>query len=155
MSIRKPVSAVCLLTVVMVMAVLGQPVVASVSKGKATPRQESAAAKMEKRWGVRIVGLRRTANNYMLDFRFKVVDPKKVGEIMDRKVRPEMRVEGKDIKVNVPVTAKLGSLRQTTKFAQANRNYFMLFANPGHRIKKGDMVTIKIGKFMAKHIVVQ
>jgi len=116
---------------------------------------EQAARVIEKKWGIRVVGVRRTAADYMLDFRFHVLNKDKLGEIMDRKVRPVLEVEGKDIKLNVPVTSKLGSLRQSPKFAKANKTYFMLFANPGKIVKKGDKVTVKIGKFKIEHLVVQ
>lgn len=115
----------------------------------------SAAKKIEKKWGIRVLGIRRTATDYLLDFRFRVLDKKKVGELMDRKIRPELLVEGKDIRLSVPVTSKLGSLRQSAKFAKADTNYFMLFANPGKAVKKGDKVTIRIGKFKVEHVVVQ
>jgi len=114
-----------------------------------------AATAIEKQWGVRVIGIRRTAMNYMLDFRFRVLDTSKVGEIMDRKVRPVLKVEGRDIKLNVPVTSKLGSLRQSAKYAKANTNYFMMFSNPGKVVKQGDKVTIRIGDFKVEHLVVQ
>lgn len=121
--------------------------------GQAPDQQE--AANIEKQWGVRVLGIRRSAMNYMLDFRFRVLDTNKVGEIMDRKVRPVLEVEGTKIKLNVPVTSKLGSLRQSAKYAKADTNYFMMFANPGKVVKQGDKVTIRIGQFKVEHLVVQ
>jgi hypothetical protein len=130
--------------------------VAAVSKSaEKQSAGEQAVKTIEKKWGLRVVGIRRTAADYMLDFRFHVVDKDKLGEIMDRKVRPVLEVEGRNIKLNVPVTSKLGSLRQSPKFAKANKTYFMLFANPGKAVKKGDKVTIRIGKFKVEHLEVQ
>lgn len=123
------------------------------SWGRAPDQAE--ASRIEQQWGIKVLGIRRTAMNYMLDFRYRVLDTKKVGEIMDRKVRPELKVEGRDIKLFVPVTSKLGSLRQSAKFAKADTNYFMMFSNPGKIVKRGDKVTIKIGDFKVEHLVVQ
>lgn len=144
------------LTLVMLLVTLSVPE-AGVSAAKVQARDDgkSAAEMIKKKWGVEVIGIRRTASDYMLDFRFRVLDKTKVGEIMDRKVRPLLEVEGKDIKVNVPVTNKLGSLRQSAKYAKNNKNYFMLFANPGKKIKKGDKVSVTIGKFKVEHLVVQ
>ena len=38
---------------------------------------------------------------------------------------------------------------------QADRTYWMFCANPGQYVKPGDKVTIEIGDFVAKNIVVQ
>ena len=46
-------------------------------------------------------------------------------------------------------------VRQTSNMPQADRTYWMFFANPGQYVKPGDKVTIEIGDFVAKNIVVQ
>lgn len=106
------------------------------------------------KWGINVLSLRRTAADYMLDFRFRILDPKKAAIVLDRDIKPYLLVESTGKKYHVPVTAKLGPLRQTARLAKADRNYYMFFANPGKVIKKGEQVTIVIGDFKAEHLIV-
>jgi len=106
-------------------------------------------------WGIRVIGIRRTAADSMLDFRFRMLDPEKAAIIMDRKIKPQLIVEKNGRKLQVPVSAKIGPLRQAPRFAKVNRNYFMFFANPGRAVKAGDKVTLVIGDFRQEHIVVE
>jgi hypothetical protein len=106
-------------------------------------------------WGIRVIGIRRTAADYMLDFRFRMLDPEKAATIMNRKIKPQLIVEKNGHRLQVPVSAKIGPLRQAPKFAKVNRNYFMFFANPGRAVKAGDQVTLVIGDFRQEHIVVE
>ena len=70
----------------------------------------------EEKHGIRVIGVRPTAANYMLDFRFRILDKNKVSEIMSRKIKPQLVVEKNGAKILIPVTAKLGKLRQSAKF---------------------------------------
>jgi hypothetical protein len=108
----------------------------------------------EKDWGVRVIGIHRTAAGYMLDFRYRVLDAEKASSLMNRKIKPELIVEKDNRVLRVPVTSKLGPLRQSAKFVKENKNYFMFFANPGKLVQAGDKVTILIGDFKAEHIIV-
>ena len=118
-------------------------------------KQEYVLTPSEEKHGVRVIGIRRTAANYMLDFRYRILDKHKVAELMDRKIKPQLLVEKNGAILMVPVTSKLGPLRQSAKFAKENKNYFMFFANPGRSVKPGDLVTVTIGDFKKEHIVVQ
>ena len=121
----------------------------------AQSKQEVALTAAEEKHGIRILSIRPTAANYMLDFRFRILDKNKVSEIMSRKIKPMLVVEKNGATLMVPVTSKLGPLRQSAKFAKENKNYFMFFANPRHTVKSGDLVTVKIGDFKKEHILVQ
>lgn len=118
-------------------------------------KQKVVLTASEEKHGIRIIGIRPTAANYMLDFRFRILDKYKVSEIMSRKIKPMLVVEKNGATLMVPVTSKLGPLRQSAKFAKENKNYFIFFANPRHTVKSGDLVTVKIGDFKKEHIVVQ
>lgn len=108
----------------------------------------------EVKWGVRVIGIHSTAAGYMLDFRYRILDAKKAAPILNRKTKPELIVEKDNRVLRVPVTSKLGPLRQSAKFAKENRNYFMFFANPGKLVQRGDKVTVVIGDFKAEHLTV-
>ncbi len=107
-----------------------------------------------KDFGVKILAIRLTAKNYMLDFRFHINDLEKAKEIMQRKVKAKLIVEKNKGELRVPVSYKLGALRQSGNNLVANKNYFMFFANPGGHVKPGDLVTFELGGFKAEHIIV-
>ena len=110
---------------------------------------------LEEIWGVNIIGVRLTALNKMLDFRYRVLDAKKAAPLLDRKIKPHLIVEKNNTKLFVPFTPKLGSLRQSSTHPKAERSYFMFFQNMGQVVHAGDKVTVAIGDFEARHIVVQ
>lgn len=109
----------------------------------------------EKDWGVRPIGIRLTASNYMLDFRYRVLDAEKAAAIINRKTKPYLIVEKTGVRLNVPTSYKVGPLRQSAQFAQPNKNYFMIFVNPGRLVKAGEKVTIVAGDFKLEHLTVQ
>ena len=118
-------------------------------------KQEVALTESEKKHGIRVLSIRPTAVGYMLDFRYRILDKNKVSEVMSRKIRPQLIVEKNGATLMVPVTSKLGPLRQSATYAKENKSYFMFFANPKSLVKSGDLVTVKIGDFKKEHIVVQ
>ena len=109
---------------------------------------------IEEKWGVKIVGVRLTAAGNMLDFRYKVIDPKKAAPILDRKNKPHLIDQASNRMVNVKNMPKIGSLRQNTKTPIEGRVYFMLFPNPGI-IKAQSKVTVVVGDFRAENIIVE
>lgn len=108
---------------------------------------DATLSALEQQWGVRPISIQLTATDYMLDFRYKVVDAQKAAAIINRKTRPYLIVEKTGVRLNVPASYKIGPLRQSAQFAQPNRNYFMLFANPGRHVKAGDSVSVVAGNF--------
>jgi hypothetical protein len=106
-------------------------------------------------WGIEVQAIRRTSAGYMLDFRYRVTEPDKAKLLLDRKIKPYVIVEGSGAELQVPVSPKIGPLRQSSSKVYADRNYFMLFGNPGRRVKAGDKVTVVVGDFRVEHIVVE
>jgi len=131
--------------------------------GTTGPQEKSpqpAAAEtpsIQDRWGIEIVAIRLSAAGQMLDFRYRVIDPDKAGPILDPKVKPYLIDQKSGAKFTVPITPKVGSLRQTSRSGppQTNRVYFMLFGNPGDRVRPGDKVTVVVGDFRAENLIVQ
>lgn len=122
------------------------------STGGDVPDEAPAAEPtLEELWGVEIVALRLTGANYMLDFRYKVLDAELAGELFERANKPVLVHNATGARLEVPRPAKTGPLRPTNP-PQAGRTYFMLFANPGV-VHVGDEVTIEIGDFEANVIV--
>ena len=105
--------------------------------------------------GIQILSLRTTAAGNMLDFRYKVIDPKKAAIWLDRSSKPLLHVLKNGKTLQVPVTAKIGPLRQSAVLAKAGKNYFMFFGNPGRMVKSGDEVIIQIGSFKSKKLTIE
>jgi hypothetical protein len=116
------------------------------------------ASEQEKKWGIRVVGVRATMNGMMIDFRYQVTDPKKAAPLLDLNKQALLTVEKSGAKLGVPHAVKVGSLRQTTqaKKVAAGKEYFVLFGNPGGKLAKpGDKLAVSIGEFNLKHMILQ
>jgi hypothetical protein len=116
-----------------------------------TPKEELST---EKKWGITILGIRLTANGYLLDFRYRVNDPDKASPLFSRQLKPFLVDQATGAKFFVPNPPKVGSLRATRK-PEANRNYFILFANPAGYVKKGNKVKVIVGDFKAEDLIVK
>ncbi|MBI5640917.1 MAG: hypothetical protein HZA17_10875 [Nitrospirae bacterium] len=131
------------------------------SEGSAAPKETQPGldaatdqAAIEEKWGVRILGIRLSADGYMLDFRYRVTDPEKALPLFDRKVRPYTIEQSTGMKLLVPAPPKIGSLR-TTRKPVAETNYFIMFGNPGGRAKKGGKVSVVVGDFRVENLIVE
>ena len=115
------------------------------------PAAVEAIPTLAEQWGIEVVALRLTGSNYMLDFRYKVLDPDKAAELFERANKPVLIHQASGSRLEVPRPAKTGPLRPTNP-PLAGRTYFMLFSNPGV-VHAGDEVTIEIGDFEADVVV--
>ena len=122
------------------------------------PERESQAASsqdVEDRWGIRVVGIRTAAADYMLDFRYVVLDPEKASSLINRANKPYLIEEATGARFFVPTPPKVGPLRQTSVRPAPNKTYFILFANPGKYVKAGNKVTVVIGELRVEKLMVQ
>jgi hypothetical protein len=122
--------------------------------GCATTGTEKVERTLADEWGVEIQSVRLTAAEYMIDFRYKVLDAKKALPILDRTIKPHLIVERTGAKLQVPISAKLGPLRQATTSPIDGRSYFTFFANPGRHVVVGDTVTVVVGDFVVENLTV-
>ena len=95
--------------------------------------------------GIRVESLRLTAADYMLDLRFRITDPERAAPFFSRKTELQLVDEASGARLAVPNTPKLGKLRQVARKDMTDRNYFVLFANPGRFLKPGSRVTLVAG----------
>jgi hypothetical protein len=111
---------------------------------------------IEARWGVRIEGLRLTADGYMIDSRYRVVDPGRALAVADARQAPVLSTPA-GARLFVPSPPRIGSLRQTARNGtlHADRVYFVLFANPARYVQRGDRVSIAIGVFRVDDLPVE
>ncbi len=96
------------------------------------------------------------AQTRMLDFLYRVVDPVKALAVLraDARERPYVIDQATGSRLPVPRPAA-DVPHEATAPAATGRVYYTLFANPGCLVKEGDKVTVVIGKFRIKDLVVQ
>lgn len=95
--------------------------------------------------GIEVDGIRLSAAGYMLDFRYRVLDPDKAAPLLDRRIQPYL-VDASGAKLAVPGAPKVGSLRTTSRNKLIpGRSYYILFANPGRYLRAGSKVTLVAG----------
>jgi hypothetical protein len=114
------------------------------------------AKDLVEKWGVQVIGISSTAGGYMLDFRFQVVDAGKALPLFDHRIQPYVVAAKADVKLPVPVGAKVGAFRPTNrgKNIRADKTYYMIFANPDNFVQVGDKVSVIIGDFRAENLTV-
>lgn len=96
--------------------------------------------------GIEVEGIRLSAAGYMLDFRYRVLDPVKAAPLLDRKIQPYLLDEASGARLAVPDSPKVGRLRTTSRNKVIpGRNYYILFANPGRYLQAGSKVTLVAG----------
>jgi hypothetical protein len=110
---------------------------------------------LAKDWGLQVLGIRQSAAGYMLDFRYRVLDPEKARAVLDRTIPAKLEVARSGATLHVPRPPTTGRLRGGARFPQKDRNYFMFFGNPGKHVQPGDKVSVVIGDFRADDITVQ
>jgi hypothetical protein len=118
------------------------------------PGDDPSAAPLEEQWGVRIERASLSAGGYLVDFRFRVLDPAKATPVLDRAARPYLIDQATGARFIVPNPPKIGQLR-SGRTIKKGAVYFVLFANPGKYVKSGNKITVVVGDFRACDIVVQ
>jgi len=130
-----------------------EPPGAFVAAEVASPADE-AVAEMAARWGIEVTSIRLTANDHMIDFRYRVLDPEKAASLFVRQTKPQLVDEKSGKVLVVPDTAKIGPLRNSYQ-PQQGRIYWMFFGNAGNLVKAGDKVSVVIGEFRADDLVIE
>lgn len=129
------------------LASLPQP---SKASGTEHPRK---SALMKRTWGIEVLGVHLVAGGYMLEFRYRVIDPEKAKVLANRKIKPYLVDLATGAKVIVPSPEKVGELRNINSQV-AGKTYWIMFANPARMVKAGSKVAVVIGDFQANNMVV-
>jgi len=104
-------------------------------------------------WGVEVLGVRLASHDWMLQFKYRVVDPEKSKPLLDRHSVAYLVDETSGARLAVPAMENIGDLRQSTT-PEANRVYFMNFGNANQIVRHGSKVDVVIGGFHAEGLVV-
>lgn len=109
---------------------------------------------LKRQWGIEVVFVRQTSAGYMLEFRYKVIDPEKALPLFERQTKPMLTHVETGAQMIVPTPAKTGALRNSN-LPQEGQTYWMFFANPGKLVEVGDEIAIDIGKFHIDGLIVE
>ena len=109
---------------------------------------------MAEKWGVQVTSIRMSANDHMIDFRYRALDAKKADTLFSGNAKPYLVHTETGKVLAVPRTAKVGPLMSTYQH-KPNRIYWMFFGNQGKLVKAGDKVSVVIGDFRAENLLVQ
>ena len=135
---------------------LSAPIVADANVSEKTgfiQQTEEQKQALSEAWGIELVAMRSTAAGHMVDFRYRVLDAEKAAPLFKRQTKPYLLHQASGQALEVPNTAKIGSLRNSNT-PQEGRTYWMFFGNHQRVVKKGDMVTVAIGDFRVTDIEV-
>lgn len=114
-------------------------------------------SRVEYRYGIKIDGIHLSANGYLLDFRYKVLDADKALPLFDGRQKPYLIDHETGAKFFVASPPKVGALRTTSRGAppKEDRGYFMIFGNPWHYVKAGNKVSVVVGNFESDALTVR
>lgn len=116
---------------------------------------ELGRKQLTERWGIQAESLKISAAGFMVDFRYKVLDPEKAAKVVNSKNQPYIIDEHTGKRVVVPALVNVGSLRHTGRNLKKDKKYFVMFANDGNIVKSGSPVTVVMGDYKLEHVVVK
>lgn len=106
-------------------------------------------------WGIDSFVVKTAESGELIRFSYRVVNPGKSKAIFDKKEDPFLYDERAHVRLVVPSLEKVGALRQTSSNPVEGQSYWMAFSNTGRPVKKGDQVSVVIGRFRVDGLTVQ
>lgn len=104
-------------------------------------------------WGVDSLSVRWAESGEVIRFSWRVLDAEKAKTLNEKKLEPFLIDPQAGVKLVVPTLEKVGQLRQSST-PEAGKSYWMAFSNKGRRVKRGDRVSVVIGKFRADGLMI-
>jgi len=105
-------------------------------------------------WGVDSFSAKIVESGEMVRFSYRILDAQKAKVLNDKQNEPAMLDERAHVKLVVPTLEKVGQLRQSST-PEEGKVYWMVFANKERYVKRGDRVSVVIGRFRVDGIVVE
>jgi hypothetical protein len=112
------------------------------------------AAQAESPSPIKVEAVRLTAAGHYVDLRYRVVDPVRANELLGPGVKPVLVNQANGAVMGVPMTAKLGPLRQTQAVQRTDHLYFVMFVNSG-AVTRGSTVTAQLGDIEIANLTVE
>lgn len=103
---------------------------------------------------IAIEAVRITAAGHFIDLRYRVLDPVRANEMLGPGVKPLLIDQATGLQMGVPMTAKLGPLRQTRGTQRPDHLYFVIFTNTAG-LQPGSQVTAQMGEITVTNLTVE
>lgn len=105
-------------------------------------------------WGVDSLRVKSVESGEMIRFSYSVIDANKAKQLNDKNANPALIDERARVSLVIPTMEKVGQLRQTGT-PEAGKSYWMVFSNKRIVVKRGDRVSVVIGKFRVDGLTVE
>lgn len=105
-------------------------------------------------WGIDELRVKQAESGELIRFTWRVLDPTKAESLNDKKIQPLLIDPRAGVQLVIPTMEKVGQLRQSST-PEAGKSYWMAFSNSGRPVKRGDRVSVVIGRFRAEGLVVE
>jgi hypothetical protein len=105
-------------------------------------------------WGIDSLGVKWMESGELVRFTYRVTDPAKAKALNDKRADPSLEDSKAGVKLVVPALEFVGKMRNTVD-PEAGKSYWVAFSNKGRLVKRGDRVSVVIGKFRANGLVVE
>jgi len=105
-------------------------------------------------WGVEALRVKVVESGEIVRFSYRVLNAEKAKALNDKKSEPSLIDLQAGVKLVVPSLEQIGMLRQSST-PEAGKSYWMAFSNSGRVVKRGDRVSVVIGKFQADGLLVE
>jgi hypothetical protein len=106
-------------------------------------------------WGIEPVHLRFTAGGYMIEFRYKVIDPEKATVLSANKIYPRLKAMKSKARLVVPYFPTTGFAKSNRKFLKAGKNYVAMFSNENRHLLPGDEARVQIDDAQSAVMIVE
>lgn len=103
---------------------------------------------------IAIQSVRLTAAGHYIDLRYRVTDVEQANKLLGPSVKPILVDQATGRQLAVPMTAKLGPLRQTQARQKPDHLYFVMFTNTAGLVP-GSKVTALLGDIKITDLTVQ
>lgn len=133
---------------------VSRPAGRKVSPYRSAATSASAKGIYELKWGADSFQAKLAESGQVVRFSYRVTDPQKARQLNDKKAEPYLLDQRARVKLVVPTMEKVGQLRQSSP-PEAGKAYWMVFSNKGGLVKRGDRVSVVIGKFRVDELVVE
>lgn len=126
----------------------------STSKFRATAIPPHARNHYQLIWGVDSFNVKSVESGEMIRFSYRVLDAAKAAQLNDKHDQPALIDPRANVSLSIPTLEKVGQLRQATS-PESGKVYWMVFSNKERYVKKGDRVSVVIGKFRVDNLLVE
>ena len=110
---------------------------------------------MRNDWGIEPVHLRLTADGFMVEFRYTVLDEEKARILSNRKDLPRLKAFKSTARLGVPFFSTVGYIKSNRRHLKAGKNYTMMFSNEGRHLIRGDRVRVQVGSLESSMLTVE